>query len=1271
MDTYLYYWLLSFTSTATTAPLHAATPAKIDTLAGGLVDHERQMRPGCRRADLIRQGRQVMKPAGFHGIFHRYRDGIPVFCWHRHPGKRPLASSFTLRPLPWLCRGHRSCLSFVRAGQMSLAAKGSRHSAVAIRGPRRLGSHRWAAGELALRWLWRRSTRAPGAMTSYYEAFEVRREMDEPSVNSEDGRAEGCRENMTSGSQPAGWWDQDSGWSWRSGRHGGQWENWSWRGADTSWRSQHRYEGENWTYDRFSDRDSERSWGGSGAQGQGDSRAHVPGDGGRGGSAQGRGDHSWASPISPRSPPAAGYDREGNPPSGEVSSVGERKEPRGPGEREDRQSSSKGKVSSSYPPIFRAKVGESYRDWRRALEFWLGGEGHQIPEEYIGPRIMVQLRDRAAQLVKHLNNDDVNRPGGMQRIFDVLEKSPLVKQLDKHRVDQHRKRLMSLSRMAGESLESYITRGNIYRTQLLGLDSTLEMGERFYVGHLLDHARLTRRDKVLVRTRAGEETEESITSALIDLASELEGESGFPIGASEPNTAGANGEEWLVQRQGGGAQLYGGRRGRAALGAEIAEDDTEEGDNDDESEEQGADSVDDDMPVELREAEKEAYAMHYKAKQRMAEVKKLRQFYKKGDQLDEKRRALAEKIKNTACHNCGEIGHWSRECPKPRQQQQQVLMATKSKKKGKAANSMAGTGMQSIAEEEPGDHEWDLLVSLCAGYQQPCTDDLRDRRAYMTLPCGVGHGDLVGNHDVLWCMQELANAVILDIGCLKSVAGTQWINQLLEKWTKAKRWYKVFPEDEVFRFGSGDTLKSKYMVQFQATFAGKPVILCFSVVKGECPPLLSRHACTQLGVNFDCEHHTLSSRKLGVKNYGLRQTTSGHYVMDVDEMTPEHDDLVPDDFKMEVGVEAVALPDDVAACVATPFTAEGTSGSRSISIRNRGSSHVGVGGKQQPAALQDMWRHVPSQPGLPSDRLGRGAGGPYSAGALHGCSKRSQRIPQGETRERCVDARTSSTSTDTQTSSSRQEEAGESERGMGDSVDPTTGGSSSPNRHSAGHRPHREGDPDDREGTRSPQPDQAEEGGGACAHRHEGRLPFPFSCLQPGGSLQRGGMSTIEDDDVHVEEDGVASASEGGGGELRAGCQMEEEQEVAGNAAGEGDRLPVWALRRYETEVDSSSGSGSHVKRRRREMAENDVMGEEDMQAKGMVLAERAAAITDERYDHAENAVIYEEDLEEFYNKRLAKREPQVTRPPRGLTQKFKKGIKDALAVLGRVQEAS
>ena len=287
-----------------------------------------------------------------------------------------------------------------------------------------------------------------------------------------------------------------------------------------------------------------------------------------------------------------------------------------------------------------------------------------------------------------------------------------MKQLDKHRVDQHRKRLMALNRYPGESLESYITRGNIYRNQLLGLDSSLEMGERFYVGHLLDHARLTRRDKALVRTRAGIDTEDAVTNAMVELAAELEGESGCPIGASEPNVAGANGEEWLVQRPGGGN--YNGKKhyGKAALGAEIANDLTEE-DVEHEAEDDGGDeSLDGDLPPEIMDAEREAYAMHYKAKQKMAEVKKMRQYYRKGDGNEDRKKALAERIKSTACHNCGEIGHWSRECPKAARLTCVATRPKLKKLKNKPNSSVVGT-----IEEEPEqhkEHEWDLLVSLCS-----------------------------------------------------------------------------------------------------------------------------------------------------------------------------------------------------------------------------------------------------------------------------------------------------------------------------------------------------------------------------------------------------------------------------------------------------------------------------------------------------------------------------------------------------------------------------
>lgn len=77
------------------------------------------------------------------------------------------------------------------------------------------------------------------------------------------------------------------------------------------------------------------------------------------------------------------------------------------------------KISSSYPPIFRAKPGESYKEWKRAVGFWLGGEANTLPPELVGPRLMVQLRDRAGQLVHHLSNTDVNHKDGMKTIMET------------------------------------------------------------------------------------------------------------------------------------------------------------------------------------------------------------------------------------------------------------------------------------------------------------------------------------------------------------------------------------------------------------------------------------------------------------------------------------------------------------------------------------------------------------------------------------------------------------------------------------------------------------------------------------------------------------------------------------------------------------------------------------------------------------------------------------------------------------------------------------
>ncbi|CAE7529229.1 unnamed protein product [Symbiodinium natans] len=132
---------------------------------------------------------------------------------------------------------------------------------------------------------------------------------------------------------------------------------------------------------------------------------------------------------------------------------------------------------------------------------------------------------------------------------------------------------------------------------------------------------------------------------------------------------------------------------------------------------------------------------------------------------------------------------------------------------------------------------------------------------------------------------------------MKSVAGTKWVNQHIQRLKSLGRWMKAVPERESFRFGDGHEVWSEFSFIFEATLLGVRVVLRLSVVPGDCPPLLSKPACTQLGIVIDTENHTVSSRKLRVRRYGMSQTFGGHYALPIaefeDHMSPIEDPDLP------------------------------------------------------------------------------------------------------------------------------------------------------------------------------------------------------------------------------------------------------------------------------------------------------------------------------------------------------------------------------------------
>ena len=664
------------------------------------------------------------------------------------------------------------------------------------------------------------------------------------------------------------------------------------------------------------------------------------------------------------------------------------------------------------------------------------------------------------------------------------------------------------------------------------------MGEAFYVGHLLDHAHLSRRDKAMIKTKAGTDVDEHlVTCAMVELATELEGEPGYPLGMSEPNMA-KNGEEWLLQRGdtrsrlsnlGGSATngrqasgTPGGRLARHSFAAEGGEGyelfEDEPGEEDYEEA---------DIPPELLMRENEAFGMHYKAKQKIAEVKKLRQYYRKPDN-DTKRKALAEQMKVNPCHNCGELGHWSRECPHPKggstSKPQQVLVAR--------------TRQLPKVPEEEDDREWDLLVSLCraeptssGGSQRGPSPQYKVRRAYPAL--GVIE---VEGYDVLWSVQDLAFKIILDIGCMRSVAGVQWANLLVARWRREDRWFRVDPETETFKFGGGELLRSRFRLSFVGSFAGKPVVFAFSIVEGSCPPLFSRSGCTQLAAVIDCERHVVSSRKLGVKNYGVGQD-SGHYTLNVDDCEPDCACL-PEDFRVESGHDAVPIHASV--------------------LQERASSDSPPPrqphGRDKPSKMQDLPELGSQDSRLPSDRgsVGRrlpaGAHEPGPLGGdaaeAHGATTSGQQVDISRTQ-----------------GDEHHGDPGDEQYGTSCGIDREFGGRG---------RPHPGGDANAGQETHPSGDSQGEGDPAESSDGHPGRLPLAVPCLELRGCDELSGFHGQQNAGVLVEEDCVASEGEGccGG---RGQPPLEEESTMVGDAPRQGGGVPVRPLRSNAT-TDAGSG---------------------------------------------------------------------------------------------------
>lgn len=392
-------------------------------------------------------------------------------------------------------------------------------------------------------------------------------------------------------------------------------------------------------------------------------------------------------------------------------------------------------------------------------------------------------------------------------------------------------------------------------------------------------------------------------------------------------------------------------------------------------------------------------------------------------------------------------------------------------------------------------------------------------------------------HEAWWNMQELAKKVILDLGCMRNVVGVKWATDVIEAWKSNQRWFKIIPEAEVFRFGDGNTLRSRYRLQLEATFGGRRVLLAFSVVPGPCPPLLSKQSHTKLGVRLDTEHHTMSSRKLRVQNYGLVETDAGHYTMRIDEFHL----LPPDDETWKEAGKTVMLSDDEVALFEPAQPDAEVFGSVVDQLNSVPLDEVQPSSSSQSAAMPTVRVF-----GASDKELSQPCGG-KRRGALRdlGDTEHAGRGREGASQAGAEEHGTGSDSCSEPANSEVHQAAkgGSSCQGLPGSLDrSSSGGVHGCRLAGVGSR----GSSFDLEEEGQTSSQQEQEGSIGSADRCRSRVPVPVELLEQRVDLQHPSQYGESAPDLSMEEAGVATPDQGGceDGVQRKG-NLEEKPEMA------------------------------------------------------------------------------------------------------------------------------
>ena len=117
---------------------------------------------------------------------------------------------------------------------------------------------------------------------------------------------------------------------------------------------------------------------------------------------------------------------------------------------------------------------------------------------------------------------------------------------------------------------------------------------------------------------------------------------------------------------------------------------------------------------------------------------------------------------------------------------------------------------------------------------------------------------------------------ITDTACARTVAGTQWLQDYMDRIGDDGAQPELSKECEAYKFGTGRIHYSSFSVVLSFSLGNKVVQLRASIIPGDIPLLLSKTVLGKMGMIYDVSLGCADFTQVGLKGYKLMSTASGH-----------------------------------------------------------------------------------------------------------------------------------------------------------------------------------------------------------------------------------------------------------------------------------------------------------------------------------------------------------------------------------------------------------